>query len=167
MDASACNRFAPANSILVKAVNMHKGFDSRLDQAWWALRIGLGVGPFLAGLDKYFNLLTNWTGYLSPLFLKILPFSGQSFMHIVGVIEVIVGLAILTKWTRLGAYVASAWLVAIAINLVSRGMFFDVAVRDVEMALAAFVLARMTEVRRDTLQSDVSQERSASAPVAA
>ena len=63
---------------------MHKGFDSRLDQAWWALRIGLGVGPFLAGLDKYFNLLTNWTGYISPLALKILPFSGQTFMHIVG-----------------------------------------------------------------------------------
>jgi len=43
---------------------MHKGFDSRLDQAWWALRIGLGVGPFLAGLDKYFNLLANWPAYI-------------------------------------------------------------------------------------------------------
>ena len=146
---------------------MHKGFDSRLDQAWWALRIGLGVGPFLAGLDKYFNLLTNWTGYISPLALNMLPFSRQTFMHIVGVIEMIVGLAILTKWTRVGAYVASAWLVAIAINLVSTGMFFDVAVRDVEMALAAFVLARMTEVRRDAPQSDVSRERTASAAVAA
>jgi len=88
-------------------------------------------------------------------------------MHIVGIIEMIVGLAILTKWTRLGAYVASAWLVLIAINLVSTGMFFDVAVRDVEMALAAFVLARITEVRRDVLQRDVSHERSASAAVAA
>jgi hypothetical protein len=146
---------------------MHKGFDSRLDQAWWALRIGLGVGPFLAGLDKYFNLLTNWPAYISPVALKILPFSGQTFMHIVGVIEMIVGLAILTKWTRLGSYIAAAWLVAIAINLVSTGMFFDVAVRDVEMAVAAFVLARMTEVRRDALRSDVSHERSASAAVAA
>ena len=146
---------------------MHKGFDSRLDQAWWALRIGLGVGPFLAGLDKYFNLLTNWTGYISPLALKTLPFSGQTFMHIVGIIEMIVGLVILTKWTRLGAYVASAWLVLIAINLVSTGMFFDVAVRDVEMALAAFVLARMTEVRTAALQSGVPQEHSAKAPVAA
>ena len=146
---------------------MHKGFDSRLDQAWWALRIGLGVGPFLAGLDKYLNLLTNWTAYISPLILKILPFSGQTFMHIVGVIEMIVGLAILTKWTRLGAYVASAWLLAIAINLVSMGMFFDVAVRDVEMALAAFVLARMTEVRSDALQSDTPHERSAIGIIAA
>jgi len=146
---------------------MNKGFDSRLDQGWWVLRIGLGVGPFLAGLDKYFNLLTNWTGYISPMALKIVPFSGQTFMHIVGAIEMIVGLSILTKWTRVGAYVASAWLVAIAINLVSTGMFFDIAVRDVEMALAAFVLARMTEVRGDVLQSNVPHERSANAAVAA
>jgi uncharacterized membrane protein len=146
---------------------MHKGFDSRLDQVWWALRIGLGLGPFLAGLDKYFNFLTNWTAYISPLAQKVLPFSGQTFMHIVGVIEMIVGLAILTKWTRLGAYVASAWLLAIAINLVSTGMFFDVAVRDLEIALAAFVLARMTEVRSDALHSDVLHERSANAVVAA
>jgi uncharacterized membrane protein YphA (DoxX/SURF4 family) len=146
---------------------MSKGFDSRLDQGWWVLRIGLGVGPFLAGLDKYFNLLTNWTGYVSPLALKILPFSGQTFMHIVGVVEMIVGLAILTKWTRVGAYVASAWLVLIAINLVSTGMFFDVAVRDVEMALAAFVLARMTEARTDALESDVPQEGSTRAPASA
>ena len=146
---------------------MDKGLDSRLDQAWWALRIGLGVGPFLAGLDKYFNLLTNWPGYIGPVALKILPFSGQTLMHIVGVIEMIVGLAILTKWTRVGSYVASAWLLAIAVNLVSTGVFFDVAVRDVEMALAAFVLARMTEFRRDALHSDVPHERSANSVVAA
>jgi len=126
-------------------------------------RIGLGVGPFLAGLDKYFNLLTNWTGYISPLALKILPLSGQTFMHIIGVIEMIVGLAILTKWIRLGAHVASAWLVAIAINLVSTGMLFDIAVRDVEMALAAFVLARITEVRSDALRSEAPNERTARA----
>jgi len=151
----------------VKEANMHKGFDSRLDQAWWVLRIGLGLGPFLAGLDKYFNLLTNWTGYISPLVLKILPFSGQTFMHLVGVIEMIVGLAIVTKWTRLGAYVASIWLVLIAVNLVSTGMFFDVAVRDVEMALAAFVLARITEARKDAVQGEVFHEGAVRGPVAA
>jgi len=134
---------------------MHKQFDSRLDQSWWLLRIGLGVGPFLAGLDKYFNFLANWPAYISPLALKMLPFSGQTFMHIVGVIEMIVGLAILTRWTRFGAYVASAWLVAIAVNLVMTGAYLDVAVRDLEMALAAFVLARLTEVRTDALLLEV------------
>jgi len=146
---------------------MRKEFDSRLDRAWWALRIGLGVGPFLAGLDKYFNLLTDWTMYTSPLVLRLLPFSGRTFMHIVGVIEMIVGLAILTKWTRLGSYVASAWLVAIAINLVSTGMFLDIAVRDLEMALAAFVLARMTEVRENTLDNEVLHEEHTNAVIAA
>jgi uncharacterized membrane protein YphA (DoxX/SURF4 family) len=167
MNVPECNRFAPARSILVKETKMHKGFDSRLDLAWWALRIGIGVGPFLAGLDKYFNLLTNWPAYISPLALKILPFSGQIFMYIVGAIEMIVGLAILTKWTRLASYVACAWLLAIAINLVSTGMFFDVAVRDVEMAVAAFVLARMTEVRREALLSNAQDERHAKMVVAA
>jgi hypothetical protein len=146
---------------------MHKEFDPRLEQAWWALRIGLGIGPFLAGLDKYFNLLADWPGYMSPLALKILPFSAQTSMHIVGVIEMIVGLAILTKWTRLGSYVASLWLLAIAINLVSTGMFFDVAVRDVEIALAAFVLARLTEARRTVLSSDTLHEQSADIVAAA
>jgi len=146
---------------------MTKGFDSRLDRACWALRIGLGVGPFLAGLEKYFNLLTDWTMYTSPLVLKLLPFSGRTFMHIVGVIEMMVGLAILTKWTRLGSYVASAWLVAIAINLVSTGMFLDVAVRDLEMALAAFVLARMTDVRENTLDNEALREEHANSVIAA
>jgi uncharacterized membrane protein YphA (DoxX/SURF4 family) len=122
-------------------------FDSRLERAWWVLRIGLGLGPFLAGLDKFFNLLTHWTAYLSPVAVKFLPFSPETFMHIVGVIEMAVGLAILTKWTRLGAYVASVWLVLIAINLLATGTHFDIAVRDVEIALAAFVLALLTEVR--------------------
>lgn len=132
----------------MNATNKH------LDTAWWALRIGLGVGPFLAGLDKFFNLLTNWEMYLSPLAQKFLPFSATSFMHIVGVIEMIVGLAILTRWTRLGSYVAMIWLIAIAINLVTTGMFFDLAVRDLEIAIGAFTLARLTEARFAERQSE-------------
>jgi uncharacterized membrane protein YphA (DoxX/SURF4 family) len=121
--------------------------ERHLDSAWWALRIGLGLGPFLAGLDKFFNLLANWEMYLSPAVTRLLPVSAPTFMKIVGVIEMIVGLAILTRWTRLGAYVAMAWLVAIALNLVTTGMFFDLAVRDLEIAIGAFALARLTEVR--------------------
>lgn len=131
---------------------MQTQFDTRLDQAWWTLRLGLGLAAFLAGLDKFFNILTHWTNYISPLALRVLPFSAATFMYIVGVIEMVVGLAILAKWTRLGAYVASLWLLLIAINLVSTGTYFDVAVRDVEMALAAFALARLTEVRAQATQ---------------
>ena len=68
-------------------------FDRRLVPVWWALRIGLGLGPFLAGLDKLFNILANWEMYLSPLATRMLPMSSVAFMHIVGVIEMIVGLA--------------------------------------------------------------------------
>ena len=121
--------------------------DRRLDSAWWALRIGLGLGPFLAGLDKFFDILANWEMYLSPVALKVVPVSAGTFMHAVGVVEMIVGLAVLTRWTRIGAWVVMVWLVAIAINLVSTGMFFDLAVRDVEIAIGAYTLARLTEVR--------------------
>ena len=122
--------------------------DQRLNSSWWALRIALGAAPFLAGLDKFFNLLTNWTMYLNPLALRVVPVGPGTFMRAVGVVEMIVGIAILTRWTRLGAYVAAAWLVGIALNLITMGAFFDVAVRDLLIAVAAFSLARLTEVRR-------------------
>ena len=124
--------------------------EQRLNSSWWALRIGLGVAPFLAGLDKFFNLLTNWRIYVNPLALRLIPVDPGTFLHAVGLIEMIVGLAILTRWTRLGAYVAGAWLVGIALNLVTMGTFFDVAVRDILLAIAAFTLARLTEVRQAT-----------------
>jgi hypothetical protein len=128
-------------------MTMTKGLNS----AWWALRLGLGLGPFLAGLDKYFNLLTDWGMYLNPAVTTLLPMSGDVFMRVVGVVEMAVGLAILAGWTRIGGYVASAWLVAIAANLVSMGMFYDLAVRDVEIAIAAYTLARLSEARAQVL----------------
>ena len=121
--------------------------NQRLNSSWWALRIGLGVAPFLAGLDKFFNLLTNWNVYLNPLVLRVIPVAPATFLHAIGVVEMIVGLAILTRWTRLGSYVATLWLMCIALNLVAMGSFLDVAVRDVLLAVAAFTLARLTEVR--------------------
>jgi uncharacterized membrane protein YphA (DoxX/SURF4 family) len=128
-------------------------FETKISSAWWALRIGLGAAAFLAGLDKFFNLLANWESYLSPLAIRVLPVSSVTFMHAVGVIEMIVGLAILTRWTRVGSYVAMVWLALIAVNLVTTGHFFDVAVRDLEMAIAAFTLGRLSEVREPALNS--------------
>ena len=120
-----------------------------LESAWWMLRIGFGLVPILAGLDKIVraNLLADWPAYISPLAAAVLPMSGDAFMQIVGVIEVGVGIAVLTVATRLGAYVAAAWLVASALNLISTGHYFDVAVRDLMLAVAAYTLARLTEVR--------------------
>ena len=118
-----------------------------LNSAWWALRIGLGLGPFLAGLDKFFNILTDWGMYLSPAVAKFLPMSPPAFMRTVGVVEMAVGVAVLAGFTRLGGYVAMAWLLAIAVQLLTTGMFYDLAVRDVEIAIAAYSLARLTEAR--------------------
>jgi len=117
----------------------------RLNTPWWALRAGLGAAAFLAGLDKFFNLLADWPAYLSPLAARLLPMSASSFMHIIGTVEMAVGGVILAGYTQLGGYVAAAWLLGIAVNLVTTGHYFDVAVRDVTMAIAAFTLARLTE----------------------
>ena len=119
--------------------------DNRLTAPWLALRFGIGLTAALAGFDKFFNILADWSTYISPLAAQIFPFSPHTFMAIVGVIEISVGLTILTGWTRFGAYVASAWLVAVSINLIAAG-FFDVAVRDLVMSIAAFTLARLAEV---------------------
>lgn len=118
----------------------------KLNLPYWALRIGFGVVPIAAGCDKFTNLLTDWTQYLSPLASSLLPFSGRAFMGAVGVIEILVGVAVLTKLTRIGAYVAALWLVAVAVQVALAG-YFDVAVRDLVMAVAAFTLAQLHEVR--------------------
>jgi hypothetical protein len=85
--------------------------------------------------------------YLNPLATRVIPLGAGTLMQVFGVVEMIVGLSILTRWTRLGAYAAMVWLCCIAINLVSMGTFFDVAVRDLEMSIAAYTLARLTEAR--------------------
>jgi uncharacterized membrane protein YphA (DoxX/SURF4 family) len=125
----------------------------RLNSAWWTLRIGFGLVPLLAGLDKFFNLLANWEMYLNPAVPRILHLAPATFMHAVGVIEMIAGILILTKFTRYAAYIVMAWLWAIALQLVAQGQFFDIAVRDVAMSLGAFALAKLSEVREPAVET--------------
>ena len=120
--------------------------DTRLDSPLRVLQVALGLTATLAGLDKFFNILTDWSAYLSPAVAAALPFSVGAFMAIVGVVEIAVGVMILAIAPRIGAYVASAWLLLVAVNL-ALGGYFDVAVRDVVMSLAAFTVARAVEVR--------------------
>jgi uncharacterized membrane protein YphA (DoxX/SURF4 family) len=124
--------------------------DNRLNTTWWALRVLFGFVPIAAGLDKFFNLLTNWEMYLNPLAIKVIPVSPATFMHIVGVIEIIAGVVVLSKLTRIGAFVVTLWLIAIALNLLTMGKFLDVAVRDLGLAVAAFSLAQLTAVREES-----------------
>src|SRR5262245_39854731 len=131
--------------------------DKGLDSARLALKVGLGLTAFLAGLDKFFNLLANWEGYVSPLALAVLPVGARTLVHAVGIVEMAVGVAILTRWTRVGAYTAMLWLVAIALNLLTTGQFFDVAVRDLVMAIAAYTLARLTEAQASAHRGVVAE----------
>jgi len=122
-------------------------FNSRLNSSWWALRLGLGMVPVLAGIDKFFNLLTNLEMYLNPLIPKILHISAPSFMHIVSVVEIAAGILIFTRFTRYAAYIVMAWLWLISLNLIAQGQFLDIAVRDIVISLGAFTLAKLSEVR--------------------
>jgi hypothetical protein len=109
------------------------------------LQLTYGLVPLLAGLDKFANVLTDWSQYVAPWLADLLPFSPEVFLGIVGVIEIAVGLMVLTRWTRLGAWLAAGWLCAIALQLLTMGLL-DIAVRDLAMAVGAYTLARLTGV---------------------
>ncbi len=117
--------------------------DKRIESAYWSLRVIFGVIPIAAGLDKFANLLTNWEQYLSPLAVRVLPISPVHFMRLAGVVEIVVGVLILAGYARIFAWVATVWLALIALNLITTGHFFDVAARDVALAVSAAALARL------------------------
>ncbi len=119
---------------------------SNLSEIYWPLRLAYGLVPLLAGLDKYLNILADWKRYVSPLAASLLPLPVETFLHVIGVVEVIVGLAVLLGLTRLGALAAAAWLVAIALELVTAG-YLDIAVRDLVMAVGAYTLVMVAAER--------------------
>lgn len=106
------------------------------------LRLTYGIVPIVAGLDKFFNILAHWENYIPSSFSSSLPFSPQSLMVIVGIIEIVAGLIVLAK-PVIGGYIVSAWLVLIGIILLAGGTYLDVAVRDFVMAIGAFSLTRL------------------------
>ncbi len=119
--------------------------DKEIGVSYEILKWTYGLVPIVAGLDKFFNLLTDWTQYLSPLAKGLLPIDPELFMGIAGIIEITVGVAVLSYFTRYAAAVASIWLFLIGLNLLLGG-FFDVAVRDIVMAIGAFVLYQLATV---------------------
>ena len=107
------------------------------------LAINYGTIPIVAGADKFTKLLTDWEKYLNPVLRSHLPFSGDTFMHMVGVIEIIAGILVFINPEK-GGYLVCIWLVSIAVSLIASGSYFDVAVRDLAMAIGAFTLARIS-----------------------
>lgn len=119
--------------------------DTRLVTLTTALRIAFGLMATLAGLDKFFNILADWETYVAPAMAAMLPVDPSTLMMVVGVVEIAVGVTILAVHPVLGAYVAAGWLTLVSVNLVIGG-HFDIAVRDLVLALSALTFARLAEL---------------------
>jgi hypothetical protein len=121
----------------------------RARQAFRLLHVGFVVAPILAGLDKFFEVLVDWDRYLAPVATDVLPVSGHSLMLAVGVIEIAAGVLVALR-PRIGGYVVAVWLWAIILNLLVAGDFYDIALRDFGLSLAALALARLAEAYPNT-----------------
>jgi len=111
-------------------------------QAFWLLRIGFTIAPIAFGLDKFFHVLVNWDRYLAPHINDLVPGTAHQAMYAVGVIEIVAGLVVAFR-PRFGGYLVAAWLAGIIVNLLLIPGFYDIALRDFGLLLAALTLARL------------------------
>jgi uncharacterized membrane protein YphA (DoxX/SURF4 family) len=111
-------------------------------QAFLLLRIAFTVAPIAFGLDKFFNILVDWEAYLAPWINDIVPGSASTAMHLVGIVEIVAGVVVALK-PRYGAYIVAAWLAGIVIDLLTYSGYYDIALRDFGLMLAALTLARL------------------------
>ncbi|HEY9791389.1 MAG TPA: hypothetical protein V6D22_13380 [Candidatus Obscuribacterales bacterium] len=114
-------------------------------QAFMILRVAFTIAPIIAGLDKFFHLLVNWDQYLTPLVPQLTGISAHSFMLAVGVIEIIAGIIVAVK-PRVGSIIVAVWLGGIILNLLLVPGFYDIALRDLGLCLAAIALFRLTAI---------------------
>ena len=114
-------------------------------QAFLLLRAAFTVAPIVFGLDKFFNLLTDWPGYLAPWIDSLVPGTAQQAMYAVGVVEIAAGILVAVR-PLIGGYVVAAWLAGIVINLLTASGFYDIALRDFGLMLGALTLARLASV---------------------
>jgi hypothetical protein len=115
-------------------------------QAFLLLRTVFTVAPIIFGLDKFTNLLTDWTMYLAPVATSVVPVSAQSFMYVVGVVEIIAGIAVAVR-PRFGSLLVAVWLLGIIVNLLVLGSYFDVALRDFGLLVGALALNRLSPAK--------------------
>ncbi|WCI08581.1 hypothetical protein PJ267_20780 [Arthrobacter sp. OVS8] len=118
-------------------------------QAFLLLRTVFTVAPVVFGLDKFTNLLTDWTMYLAPVVTTVVPLPAQTIMYVVGVVEIAAGLAVALK-PRFGSLLVAVWLLGIIVNLIILGDFYDVALRDFGLLVGALALNRLSPTRPST-----------------
>lgn len=113
-------------------------------QAFRILQFVFVVAPILAGLDKFFYMLANWSGYISPYALNIIGGHDRAFMAIVGIVEIIAGIGVIFK-PKIFSYIIALWLLLIIINLLMLGMYYDIALRDLGLLLSAVALGKLSQ----------------------
>ena len=133
-------------------------------QAYQILHFGFTVAPAVAGIDKFFHLLTNWDQYLYAPIASSVGLSAHSFMNIIGVVEIAAALLV-ALWPRVGGYVLAAWMLGIIVNLALVGSFFDVALRDLGLMLGALALARLATVEDRPIVRERRIESTTTTPV--
>jgi hypothetical protein len=126
--------------------------DNPAYQAYLLLRTGFVVAPILFGLDKFVDILIDWTTYLAPSIDRLVPGSAHDAMLAVGVVEIVAGLVVAVR-PRIGGYLVAAWLAGIIVNLLLLGDHYDVALRDFGLLLAALALARLATASQPASQA--------------
>ncbi len=111
-------------------------------EAFLLLRTVFTIAPIAFGLDKFFGVMTNWDHYLAPWINNLVPGTAHQAMLLIGVVEIVAGILVAVR-PRLGGYVVALWLAGIIIDLVTLGNFYDVALRDLGLLVAALALARL------------------------
>ena len=114
-------------------------------QSYMLLRVGFTVAPIAFGIDKFFNVMVNWETYLAPWINRLMPGTAHQFMDVVGVVEIVAGLIVALR-PRYGGYLVAAWLAGIIVNLLTYSGYYDIALRDFGLLLAALTLARLASV---------------------
>ena len=113
-------------------------------QAYQLLYLGFIVAPLVAGLDKFTHFLTSWDKYIAPAVADQLPVSVDTFMIIVGLVEIAAAVLVALR-PQIGAYVVAAWLAGIVVNLLLISGYLDIALRDFGLMLGALALARLSK----------------------
>jgi hypothetical protein len=141
--APAYDRLASANG--QDAAGVRADWRDPRYQAFALMRLAFTVAPIAFGLDKFFNVMVDWPIYLAPWINDIAPGSGQDFMYFVGATEILAGVIVALK-PRYGAYIVAGWLAGIVLNLLTHSGYYDIALRDFGLMLAALTLARLASV---------------------
>lgn len=141
---------SPAATLDPREASLAPGIAERLKsdpayQAFVIMRLAFTVAPILFGLDKFFNVMVDWEGYLAPWINDIVPGSASTAMHLVGVVEILAGVLVALK-PRYGAYVVAAWLGGIIVDLLTYSGYYDIALRDFGLLLGALTLARLASI---------------------